>query len=519
MTFRLLKKFRVFISLVFFCLITFLFIDFKNLVSPSVSDGILFFQFVPSILKFINVASIAAIGFLLVLILTFFFGRVYCSFLCPLGVLQDIIHFFTKRFKKRKVYKFAKAKNLLRYSLLILVIAFLLFGSIFFLNLLDPYSMFGKIASNLLRPIYYLGNNIAAGIVESMGSYALFPVKMKSYSWLSIAYSISILSLIIWMTYKYGRLYCNTLCPVGAFLGFISKYSIFKISLNESLCNSCGACGSKCKAQCIDTKNKKVDFTRCVGCMNCLTACPSSGVVFSRKSKQETEPLPIKPINERRNFIKSSALVPLGIVGLAKHGMAEEIKEGMIPVVKEYHVIPPGALSIKHFTNQCTACHLCVSACPTKVIQPSFLEFGLSNMMQPYMDFHTNFCNFECVICSEVCPTGAILPIQLEEKKLTQLGISKFIKENCVVYTDETACGACSEHCPTKAVDMVYYKDKLNIPEVNEDICIGCGACEYACPTTPKSIYVDGNPIHVLAEKPVEEKIETQVSPEDDFPF
>ncbi len=157
--------------------------------------------------------------------------------------------------------------------------------------------------------------------------------------------------------------------------------------------------------------------------------------------------------------------------------------------------------------------------CPTKVIQPSFLEFGLGNMMQPYMDFHTNFCNFECIICSEVCPTGAILPIPLEEKKLTQLGISKFIKENCIVYTDETACGACSEHCPTKAVDMVYYKDKLNIPEVNEDICIGCGACEYACPTTPKSIYVDGNPIHKLANKPPKEKIETQVSPEDDFPF
>jgi ferredoxin len=307
---------------------------------------------------------------------------------------------------------------------------------------------------------------------------------------------------------------------VGAMLGLISKYSWFKISLDETLCNSCGACGSRCKAQCIDTKNKKVDFSRCVGCLNCLTACPSNGVLFSTGfQKIEIKPEEQKPINNRREFLKRSTLVPLGIASISQDTLTSELKKGKIQVVKEHPVIPPGALSIKHFTNQCTACHLCVSACPTRVIQPSFLEYGLSGMMQPYMDFHTNFCNFECIICSEVCPTGAILPINAEEKKLTQLGISKFIKENCVVYTDETACGACSEHCPTKAVNMVFYKEKLTIPEVNEDICIGCGACEYACPTTPKSIYVEGNAIHKLAKKPDIEKIESQVAPEDDFPF
>jgi len=518
MGFRLLKRTRVIVSLIFLVLISFLFIDFKNLFSPPVYDGILFFQFVPSVLKFINVFSIAAGGFIVVLLLTFLFGRVYCSFLCPLGVLQDVIHFFTKRYKKSKIYRYRKAQNVLRYSILGLTIIFLLFGSILLVNLLDPYSLFGKIGSNIFRPVYYLGNNILAGILENMGIYAIYPVKLKSYSWVVFGYTFSILYFIGWLVYKYGRLYCNTVCPVGALLGLVSRFSIFKIKLNESLCNSCGACGAKCKAQCIDTKNKKVDFSRCVGCMNCLTACTSNGVEFTSKS-QQLKLKPLKVENNRRKFIKSSALLPIGILGLSKDGFSEELKKGMVPVEKEYHVIPPGALSLQHFTNHCTACHLCVSACPTKVIQPSLLELGWTNMMQPYMDFHTNFCNFECVICSEVCPTGAIQPIELENKKLTQLGISKFIKENCVVYTDETACGACSEHCPTKAVNMVFYKDKLNIPEVNKDICIGCGACEYACPTTPKSIYVDGNPIHKLAEKPPEEKLENVGSPEDDFPF
>jgi NAD-dependent dihydropyrimidine dehydrogenase PreA subunit len=135
------------------------------------------------------------------------------------------------------------------------------------------------------------------------------------------------------------------------------------------------------------------------------------------------------------------------------------------------------------------------------------------------MDFITSFCNFECIICTEICPTGAIKPLDLETKKLMQIGKSKFVKENCVVYTDETACGACSEHCPTKAVNMVPYEKKagLMIPEVNEDICIGCGACEFACPTTPRSIYVEGNPVHVLAEKPKEKELEKQEL--EDFPF
>jgi ferredoxin len=167
----------------------------------------------------------------------------------------------------------------------------------------------------------------------------------------------------------------------------------------------------------------------------------------------------------------------------------------------------------------CTACHLCVSACPTQVLQPTYFLYGLTGFLQPRMDFITSFCNFECILCGEVCPTGAILPLIKEEKKLVQLGKSNFVKENCIVNTKNTACGACSEHCPTKAVNMVPFKDKLTIPEVNNKICVGCGACEYACPTDPKSIYVEGNPVHLVAEKPKEVKIEEKIDYKEEFPF
>ena len=165
-----------------------------------------------------------------------------------------------------------------------------------------------------------------------------------------------------------------------------------------------------------------------------------------------------------------------------------------------------------------------MSACPSRVLVPSLLEFGVSGLMQPRMNFHAGHCNHECTVCLSVCPSGAILPLDVETKKLTQLGVAKFIKENCVVYTDNTNCGACSEHCPTKAVHMVPYlntpEKRLVIPEMNPDICVGCGGCEYACPTKPyKAIYVDGNPVHKRAQKPAEKVVDNKVDYKEDFPF
>lgn len=518
--FKFLKRLRVMVSLTFFLLIFFLFIDFANTFSSSLINGILYLQFIPSILKFINLLALSATGFILIIIVTLFFGRIYCSTFCPIGTLQDIVSFFAKKIRNKKFYKKTRTYNWLRYSLLVLVVIFLVFGSVVLVNLLDPYSNFGKIVSNLLRPIYYGVNNVGTFILEKFEIYTLYRVDTKSYNFYSMGYSFAFLGLVGYMSYKHGRLYCNTICPVGTLLGLISRYSLFKIKLDDSLCTSCGICGANCKSGCIDTEAKKIDFTRCVGCFNCLTVCPSNGVTFKSSFKKTSEFAPLKTnVNNRRKFFADSTVMSVGVLSLANKVLGEEIKGGMVPVVKEYPVTPPGSRSIQHFNSFCTACHLCISSCPTHVLQPSITEYGLMGLFQPTMDYHTSFCNFECVICSEVCPTGAILTINLEEKKTIQLGKTNFIKENCIVYTDETTCGACSEHCPTKAVNMVFYKDKLTIPEITQEICVGCGACEYACPTTPKSIYVDGNPVHQIAEKPKEEESLKEVDPEEDFPF
>jgi len=516
--FLVLKKIRVVISLFFFLAITFLFIDFGNSLSPSNINGVLYFQFVPSIIKFLNLFSFAAAGFIFILLLTFFFGRVYCSSFCPLGTLQDIVIYFSKKLKKKKFYQTKKGIGWLQKSVLGIVIIFLLFSSILLLNWLDPYSLFGKFSSGILRPVYYLLNNSLSYFLGLFDNHTFFPVAFKSFSIYSILFSVLVFGTIIYLSWNFSRIYCNTICPVGTALGLVSKVSLFKIKLDESKCTSCGICGANCKTDCIDTKNKTVDFEHCVGCLNCLTVCSSNGVKFefaaTNKNLNKTN-----DIDGRRKFIQNTSGAVLALAVLPHQSFGSRESDAKKPVVKENPVVPPGAESIRHFTENCTACQLCVSACPTQVLKPSFLSYGFEGIFQPTMNYNASFCNFECTICSEVCPTGAILPIQQEEKKLTQIGRSFFIKENCVVYTKETACGACSEHCPTKAVNMVYYRGDLKIPEVNNKICVGCGACEYACPTNPKSIYVDGQATHIFAEKPVEKQSEIPAESQEDFPF
>jgi len=138
--------------------------------------------------------------------------------------------------------------------------------------------------------------------------------------------------------------------------------------------------------------------------------------------------------------------------------------------------------------------------------------------MQPVMNYHKSFCTYNCTACTDICPTFALRPLVLEAKKLTQLGKVNFIKDNCIVKTEKTACGACSESCPTKAVYMIPYEGNLLIPEVNVDICIGCGHCEFACPTVPyKAIFVNGNPVHLTAKKPL--NVPSEMKTPVDFPF
>lgn len=164
---------------------------------------------------------------------------------------------------------------------------------------------------------------------------------------------------------------------------------------------------------------------------------------------------------------------------------------------------PPGGRSLRRFTAACTACGRCVAACPTHVIQPALLEYGLRGLLQPALDFNAGSCDYLCTRCGEVCPTGAIAALSVAEKTRTKIGTVRFVRQDCIVFTQGTPCGACSEICPTQAIRMVPYRPGLTQPLTDEALCIGCGACEHVCPARPrKAVYVEGLDPHTLLPKP-----------------
>lgn len=161
-------------------------------------------------------------------------------------------------------------------------------------------------------------------------------------------------------------------------------------------------------------------------------------------------------------------------------------------------IVPPGAISLKHMAQHCTGCQLCVSACPNDVLRPSS---GLLTLMQPESSYERGYCRPECTRCSEVCPSGAIVPITRAEKTAIQIGHAVWVKENCMPLTDGVECGNCARHCPSGAILMIPSDpadpESVKVPAVNTSRCIGCGACENLCPARPYSaIYVEGNSVH-----------------------
>jgi ferredoxin len=520
MKLKTLKKIRVIVSLAFFLAMGLIFLDITFSIPAIVYDAVVYFQFVPSLLKFLTVATLSASGFIIVIGLTLFFGRVYCSFLCPLGVLQDVLTCTRKTIRGIR-FTYHKPHTVTRTAILTVVILAIMSGSIIGLTVLDPYSNFGRIVTQIVRPIVIGMNNTLAFALAKVNLYAVDPVEFKGLALFPFLFGVGIFGVVFWMSQQHGRLYCNTICPVGTLLGFLSRYSFLKIRFKAARCIRCKACEYVCKSGCIDVANESIDFSRCVACYNCFQACPTAGIGYHVRFRRNEQVGP-EDTDKRKFILQTAAFLLIAGSSARAAERPNPVYEGStVPVIRKTAVSPPGALSLKHFMNTCTACHLCVAACPTQVLQSSFLEYGLSGIMKPRMDYSASFCNYDCVFCSTVCPSGALVQQSPESKKLIQLGKARFIEKNCIVYTRKTDCGACAEHCPTKAVRMVL-DETINkrAPKIDETRCVGCGACEFACPTRPyKSIYVQGNPVHLVAQKPKEEKIEEKVNVTHAFPF
>ncbi len=515
----LLKWLRVLVAVTVFALLFLSFADFRQMFSGEAGHALASVQFVPA-LQSVLAGAVWPAALILggLVVATLLFGRVYCSFVCPLGIFQDVMSRLA-RFRpgrKRKFLRHAAAVKWVRPAVVILAAVPFLFGAGWLvLPWLDPYSQFGRMVNMFVSPALAEGNNLLTGTSDFF--YYIAP-HWPRVGWLLLPVLVLLAGVVLLSLFR-GRLYCNTVCPVGAVLGGLSRFAAFRVTFDEGMCKKCGMCMKACKSQCIDLKRQSIDYSRCVNCFNCTGACHEQGLRYrftwkkgrpaasppgggkgfcSRVSAPASgPPVPPSPPGEsvmsalprvdRRAFLGASALgVWATLSGCRERQktpeeLAEEEKFRQHRKSVSRAISPAGSESVTRFLDHCTACHLCLDACPTKCLRPAYMEYGARGFLKPHLTFEESFCNFDCTACADVCPAGAILPIPLEKKKRTRIALARFSKKHCIVTLDKKDCGACSEHCPTKALDMVPFGEVVKQPEWNDDYCSRCGECFKAC--------------------------------------
>jgi ferredoxin len=478
-----------------FICITWLFIDFTG-----TAHDISWINWIPKMQLFEAILALNVVALVFLVVMTLVFGRIYCSIICPLGIMQDIFGWIGKKAKKNR-YTFSKAISWLRYTMLGVMIVAIVAGIGSIVQLLAPYSAFGRIATTLLQPLYKMGNNVLAAISVNYDNYAFYHTE-NGIPNVTIVLIIASVTLIVlaFLAWRNGRTYCNTICPVGTVLSFLSRFSWMKIHFNADKCKNCSLCTKNCKAACIDFKNHQVDYSRCVVCGDCIESCKFGALGYSSSTRdtRDTSNTSVDP--SKRSFLLASAMMTTAALAQeAKKtdGGLAEIEDKVAPE-RQTPLTPAGSLSAQNMAKRCTGCQLCISECPNEVLRPSS---DWLHLLQPVMSYERGYCRPECNRCSEVCPAGAIKPISHEDKASTQIGHAVWVKKNCIPLTDGVECGNCARHCPVGAIEMVPSNpdDEKSpmIPAVNENRCIGCGACEYLCPARPFSaIYVEGHEIH-----------------------
>ena len=483
----MLRKIRITLAVIFMLAITLLFLDFTGGLHKYLgwSANV---QLFPALLAS-NILIVTGL-----LLVTFMLGRIYCSVICPLGIFQDIV----SRTGKKNRFFYRPSRKAVEISRYVILAVFAFAGINAVTVLLEPYSAYGRMASQILGPIYMYGNNILAYIAERIDSYAFYTVEIWLSSALALAVAVLTTVAVGIFAVKSGRGYCNSVCPIGTLLSIFAKHSMIKVRIDSEKCNKCGLCAKKCKASCIDTANGEIDYSRCVVCFNCLEKCPKDAIKYNLKT-MEPPSASSAPINTtRRGVVSGVVLFTLGLFSRAFS--AYQFDGGLAPLEdkkipnRQKPIIPAGSNNIRNFTRRCTSCHLCVSTCPNQVLRPSK---SLSRFLQPEMSFERGYCRPECVKCSEVCPTGAIQHITTAEKSATQIGYAVLKRDLCVVTRDNVTCDLCETKCPTAAITLIPQTadgDGLaKIPMIDTNRCIGCGACENLCPARPDSaIYVEG---------------------------
>ena len=473
---KYLKTIRIAVAVVMFVLFFGVGIGVRQL------NAVLVTQFGPGLMSLTSaffVDTLAAV--VLIAVVTLLFGRIYCSILCPLGILQDGIAFLThwnqKKWKWSR-YRFLDTRPV-KYGVFLFVLILGAAGVMLPLIALLPSSNFFTIVSNVFLKIF---SSVDPETGASAGQFSVNPPAA------AFAFSLGVFLIVAAMAAWRGRLYCNTLCPVGAVLSLIGRKPLYRITLSQEMCVSCGMCEAACKGGAINAKAKSVLAENCVMCFNCIGACKRGGVTLEKRPKMASFSL------SRRHFIGAAGGV---VAGAGAYMLVRKLENAMPrPSLSNYPAMPPGAGNAERFHAKCVGCGICIRECEGHVLVPSVTQYGLEGFMQPVVDYSRGACIYDCNRCSNVCPPNALLPLSLAEKQRTRIGMASVDTDTCV------GCGICASKCPANAVEIVSGADGRKAV-VSLDRCIGCGVCQNVCPLPDgPAIMVSGVAEQILVQPP-----------------
>ncbi len=420
-----------------------------------------------------------AIFTLIFTIATILFGRFFCGFMCPLGAMIDFFDrflFSRMRSNKRRPQLFVQR---LKYVLLTMVLVLSIFGVVFPI-FIDPLSLTTRFLALLIHPLINIMGidllKLTSILSSSLGNYIYSHYAIRIPFYYGTILTVILASLVFIGSFWDKRFWCQYLCPTGAFLGILSRFSLFRRKTIASGCNSCQRCVKSCPVHAIDEKD--VSITRVSECIECGICVELKDSCSSFKLAKPSPRKSFSPDLQRRHILSGTIGGLLMLPVFRAAGSSKNDNHGKL-------IRPPGTIPEENFMARCLACGECMKVCPTNSIQPCTFFDGFSRLYTPKIVPRIAGCEEKCNLCGNVCPTGAIRKLPLEEKQFVKIGTAVLDRHRCLAWSQNKECLVCDEVCPYNAIEarlVDTVKGRFKVPVVNEDLCLGCGMCEQHCP-------------------------------------
>jgi len=428
---------------------------------------------------------------LVILGLTVVFGRFFCGWICPLGATLDAVSatVFRKAGRRAGVPpSWGRAKYLLLFALLASAV-FTLQWVFFF----DPISLLIRSLAVAVYPALNLAVRAVFDALYATGWTAVTQVSEPVYGFLrahflafeqphfQAALPVAVVFLVVLgLEWVDRRFWCRNLCPLGALFGLLGRLGLVRRVVSEPDCVGCGLCARSCSMGAVGEGYVTTDRAECTACMDCEALCPEQAIRFGRERGQVSVPLDLG----RRGVLASLAA---GVTAVPLLGASAEAR-----LPNPRRIRPPGALSEQEFLARCTRCGECMRVCVANGLQPAWAEVGLAGLWSPVLVPRIGYCEYNCTLCGQVCPTGAIQRLPVEEKRQVKIGLAEVDRSHCLPWKGDADCIVCEEHCPTpekairlrdeRVMTMTGEVRTFKRPYVDERLCVGCGICETKCP-------------------------------------